>query len=159
MLPHTECTALPEIKAVRSYKVFCAHAGFNYVFPRKAEAICPAGVHLAVQHSKPLSAAEGFTGYAKPLEIADDVSLYALKSWSCGCNAFSGYAKGDVLCSFNTVVASGNLVFQHGGELITDAVKGIVPFWDIHPVFAAVSRAAVYKGKLKGQGAVKIVKE
>ena len=67
MLPHAECAALPEIKAVRSDKVFCAHASFDYVLPCKAEAICPAGVHLAVSMAGSLCL---WSGVGKLLDTA-----------------------------------------------------------------------------------------
>ena len=112
-----------------------------------------------MEKSNALVSIKRFAGNTQPLEIADDVSLYPLNPQSCNFDAFSRYSRGGVLCPFNTVVAFGNLIFQHGGELVSDGIKGVMPFRYVYPILAAAARTAVDKGKLKEQGAVEVVKE
>ena len=55
-LADTESPALPEVEAVRGDEVLCPHARLWNVFPRKAERLTPAGVHLPMQHRQPIPA-------------------------------------------------------------------------------------------------------
>ena len=57
------------------------------------------------------------------------------------------------------VVALCQLVLQHSHVLHPDAVKVILGLWDVHLVLAPGTGAAVDKGKLERQGAVKVVEE
>ena len=66
-LADTESPALPEVEAVRGNIVLCPHARLGNVFPRKAERLTPAGVHLPVQHRQPIPAIQRAGLDAQPL--------------------------------------------------------------------------------------------
>ena len=156
-LAHAERAALPEVKAVRHDKVFRSHARMGDVRPLEAERLPAAGVKLAVQQGKTLPPVEGLALYPQPLKVADHVRLYTLQTGPGGGHIFSGDAKGDVLGPFDTVVAFGNLVFQHPRVFRADAVEAVIRLGDIHLVAAPGAAAAVDKGKLERQRTVKII--
>ena len=83
--------------------------------------------------------------------------LYTFQTGTGGGHIFSGDAKGDVLGPFDTVVAFGDLVFQHPRVFRADAVEAVIRLGDIHLVAAPGAAAAVDKGKLERQRTVKII--
>ena len=66
-LADTESPALPKVETVRGDVVLCPHARLGNVFPRKAERLTPAGVHLPVQHRQPIPASQRAGLDAQPL--------------------------------------------------------------------------------------------
>ena len=135
-LAHPECTALPEVEAVRGNKVLRTHARFRDVLPRKAERLPAAGVKLPMQGGQPIPAIEGPGLYPQPLEIAHHIGLHTIQTGPGLGHAASGQTKGDVFGAHNAVVAFGDLAFEHIHELAPDAVKVIVLGRDIHLVAA-----------------------
>ena len=79
-LTDTESPALPEVEAVRGDVVLCPHARLGNVFPRKAERLTPAGVHLPMQHRQPIPAIQRAGLDAQPFQIAHDIRLHAPQS-------------------------------------------------------------------------------
>ena len=156
-LADTERTALPEIEAVRGDVVLCPHARLGNVFPRKAERLTPAGVHLPVQHRQPIPAVQRAGLDAQPFQIAHDIRLHAPQPGSRLRRTLGRQAKGDVFVPLNAVVALGDLAFEHFHILAPDAVEIILLCRDIHLVAVGVAAAAVHKGKLERQRAVKII--
>ena len=156
-LAHAERAALPEVKAVRHDKVFRSHARMGDVRPLEAERLPAAGVKLAVQQGQTLPPVKGLALYPQPLKVADHVRLYTFQTGTGGGHIFSGDAKGDVLGPFDTVVAFGDLVFQHPRVFRADAVEAVIRLGDIHLVAAPGAAAAVDKGKLERQRTVKII--
>ena len=112
---------------------------------------------LAVQQGKTLPPVKGLALYPQPLKVADHVRLYTFQTGTGGGHIFSGDTKGDVLGPFDTVVAFGDLVFQHPRVFRADAVEAVIRLGDIHLVAAPGAAAAVDKGKLEWQRAVKII--
>ena len=90
MLAHPECPALPEVEAVRGNKVFRSHTRLGNVFPRKAERLPAAGVHLAVKHRQPIPAIQHLTGNTQPGQITDHIGLHTLQPGLCLGYAISG---------------------------------------------------------------------
>ena len=156
-LADTESPALPEIEAVWGDVVLCPHARLGNIFPRKAEQLTPAGVHLPMQHRQPIPAIQRAGLDAQPFQIAHDIRLHAPQPGTRLRRALGGQAKGDVLVPFNAVVALGDLAFEHFHILAPDAVEVILLRRDIYLVAVGVPAAAVDKGKLKRQRAVKII--
>ena len=156
-LAHAERAALPEVKAVRHDKVFRSHASMGDVRPLEAEWLPAAGVKLAVQQGQTLPPVKGLALYPQSLKVADHVRLYTFQTGTGGGHIFSGDAKGDVLGPFDTVVAFGDLVFQHPRVFRADAVEAVIRLGDIHLVAAPGAAAAVDKGKLERQRTVKII--
>ena len=93
------------------------------------------------------------------MEVAHHIGLHALQTGPGLSHALGGQSKGDILCALNAIVAFGNLIFQHRGVLLTDAVELVLGGRDIHLVAAAVTGTAVDKGKLERQRAVKVIEE
>ena len=89
-LADTESPALPEIEAVRGNVVLCPHARLGNVFPRKAERLTPAGVHLPMQHRQPIPAIQRTGLDAQPFQIAHDIRLHAPQPWTRLCHALGG---------------------------------------------------------------------
>ena len=156
-LADTESPALSEVEAVRGDVVLCPHARLGNVFPRKAERLTPAGVHLPVQHRQPIPTVQRAGLDAQPFQIAHDIRLHAPQPWTRLRHAPGGQAKGNVLVPLNAVVALGDLAFEHFHILAPDAVEVILLRRDIHLVAVGVAAAAVDKGKLERQRAVKII--
>ena len=156
-LADTESPALPKVETVRGDVVLCPHARLGNVFPRKAERLTPAGMHLPMQHRQPIPAIQRAGLNAQPFQIAHDIRLHAPQPWTRLRRALGGQAKGDVLVPLNAVVALGDLAFEHFHILAPDAVEVILLRRDIHFVAVGVPAAAVDKGKLERQRAVKII--
>ena len=129
------------------------------VGPLEAERLPTAGVKLAVEQGQPLPPIEGLGLHPQPLKVAHDVGLHTLQPRAGSGHVLGGDAESDVLGTLNAVVAFGNLVFQHPGELSPDAVKLVLGGLDIHLVAAPGSGAAIDKGELERQGTVKVVEE
>ena len=110
-LADTESPALPKIEAVRGDVVLCPHARLGNVFPRKAERLTPARVHLSMQHRQPIPAIQRAGLDAQPFQIAHDIGLHAPQPGTRLRRALGGQAKGDVLVPLNAVVALGDLAF------------------------------------------------
>ena len=127
------------------------------VRPLEAERLPAAGVKLAVQQGQTLPPVKGLALYPQPLKVADHVRLYTFQTGTGGGHIFSGDTKGDVLGPFDTVVAFGDLVFQHPCVFRADAVEAVIRLGDIHLVAAPGAAAAVDKGKLERQRTVKII--
>ena len=98
-------------------------------------------------------------GNAQPLEVPHHIGLHTLQTGPGLGNPLGRYGESDVFGAFNTVVAFGNLIFQHPGKFLPDAVKIIVRLGNVYLVAALGVGAAVDKGKLERQGAVKVVEE
>ena len=156
-LADTESPALPEVEAVRGDVVLCPHARLGNVFPRKAERLTPAGVHLPMQHRQPIPAIQRVGLDAQPFQIAHDIRLHTPQPRTRLRRALGWQAKGDVLIPFNAVVALGDLAFEHFHIFAPDAVEIILLCRDIHLVAVGIAAAAVDKGKLERQRAVKII--
>ena len=156
---HPESAAVPEIKAARGDIVLRPQPGLGDVLPRKAERLMAAGVHLAVEQGQPIPPVKGEGLNAQPMEVAHHIGLHAFQTGAGLGHALGRQAKGDVLCALNAVVALGNLIFQHPGKFLSDAVVLILGGRDIDLVAAAVTGSAVDKGKLERQGAVKVIEE
>ena len=156
---HPESVAVPEVEAVRGDVVLGAKAVFGNVTPRKAERLPVAGVHLAMEQGQTIPPVQRLRLNAQPMEVAHHIGLHTLQTGPGLGHALGGQSKGDIFCALNAVVAFGNLVFQHGGVLLPDAVELVLSGRDIHLVAAAVTGAAVDKGKLERQGAVEVIEE
>ena len=89
-LADTESPALPEIEAVRGDIVLCPHASLWNVFPRKAERLTPARVHLPVQDAQPIPTIQRVRLNAQPFQIAHDIRLHAPQPWTRLCHALGG---------------------------------------------------------------------
>ena len=112
-----------------------------------------------MEQSQPIPASQRLRLNAQPMEVAHHIGLHTLQTGPGLGHALGGQSKGDIFCALNAVVAFGNLVFQHGGVLLPDAVELVLSGRDIHLVAAAVTGAAVDKGELERQGAVKVIEE
>ena len=156
-LADTESPALPEVEAVRGDIVLCPHARLGNVFPRKAERLTPAGMHLPMQHRKPIPAIQRVGLDSQPFQIAHDIGLHAPQPGTRLRHALGRQAKGDVLVPLNAVVALGDLAFEHFHILAPDAVEVILLCRDIHLVAVGAAAASVDKGKLERQRTVKII--
>ena len=156
-LADTESPALPKVEAVRGDVVLCPHARLGNVFPRKAERLTPAGVHLPMQHRQPIPAIQRAGLDAQPFQIAHDIRLHAPQPGTRLRYTLGRQAKGDVFVPLNAVVALGDLAFEHFHILAPDAVEVILLRRDIHFVAVGIAAAAVDKGKLERQRAVKII--
>ena len=156
---HPESAAVPEVEAVRGDIILGAKAVLGDVLPRKAEWLPVAGVHLAMEQSQPIPASQRLRLNAQPMEVSHHIGLHTLQTGAGLGHTLGRQAKGDILCALNAVVAFGDLVFQHRGELLPDAVEVILGGRDIHLVAAAVTGTAVDKGKLERQRAVKVIEE
>ena len=93
------------------------------------------------------------------MEVPHHVRLHPVKSGPGLGNPLGGDAKSDIFGAFNAVVAFGDLVFQHPGIFLPDAVEIVIPLGDIHPVAAPGMGTAVNERKLERQGAVKVIEE
>ena len=91
---------------------------------------------MAVQQGQTLPPVKGLALYPQLLKVADYVRLYTFQTGTGGGHIFSGDAKGDVLGPFDTVVAFGDLVFQHPRVFRADAVEAVIRLGDIHLVAA-----------------------
>ena len=129
------------------------------VGPLEAERLPAAGVELTVEQGQTLPSVEGLGLHPQPLKVAHNIGLHTLQPGAGGGHVLSGDTESDVLGSLNTVVALGNLVFQHPGELGPDAVVLVLGGLDIHLIAAPGAGAAIDKGELERQGAVKVVEE
>ena len=158
-LAHPECTALPEVEAVRGNKVFRTHASSGNILPRKSERLPTAGVELPMQGGQPIPAIEGPGLYPQPLEVAHHIGLYTIQTGPGLGHAASGQTKGDVFGAFNAVVAFGNLAFEHIHELAPDAVERILLGRDIHLVTVGRPGTPIDERKLERQGTVKVIEE
>src|SRR5699024_3812809 len=83
-------------------------------------------VENAVKLCQPRLAVQGLGGHAQALEVVEDVGLNALQAGLGGFEAVGVDAESQVLGLDKTVVASCQLVLQHGGVLHPDGVK-IIP--------------------------------
>ena len=106
---------------------------------------------LAVQHRG---------SHAQAFEVVENVGLNALQTGLCGFKAVGVDAEGQVLGLDKTVVASCQLVLQHGGVLHPDAVKIISLERNVDGAGKGLLRGRkVQKGQLKLNGAVEVVEE
>ena len=110
-----------------------------------------------MQHRQPIPAIQRAGLDAQPFQIAHDIGLHAPQPGTRLCHALGGQAKGDVFVPLNAVVALGDLAFEHFHILTPDAVEVILLRRDIHFVAVGIAAAAVDKGKLERQRAVKII--
>ena len=156
---HPESAAVPEVEAVRGDIVLGAKAVFGNVLPRKAERLPVAGVHLAVKQGQPPPPVQGLGLHPQPVEVAHHIGLHTLQPWPGLGHTLGGEPKGNIFCALNAVVAFGNLIFQHPGKFLPDAVELVLAGRDVDLITASVTGTAVDKGKLERQGAVKIIKE
>ena len=108
---------------------------------------------------QPLPAVQGVGVYPQLFEVAHDVRLYTLQPWPGLGQRRGGNAKGDVLGADDTVIAPGNLPFEHIHILRPDAVKVIMGHGDIDLIAAPATGAVIDERELERQGAVKIVQE
>ena len=154
---HPESVAVPEVKAIRGDVVLGAKAVFGNVTPRKAERLPVAGVHLAMEQGQTIPPVQRLRLNAQPMEVAHHIGLHTLQTGPGLGHALGGQSKGDIFCALNAVVAFGNLAFEHFHILAPDAVEVILLRRDIHLVAVGVAAAAVDKGKLERQRAVKII--
>ena len=159
VLADAERPGLPEVEAVRRDIVLCAEPGFGDVLPGEAERLPVAGVHLAVEQGQPRLPVHRDRGNAQPFEVACHVGLHPFQAGAGLRDPLGGQAKRDVFRPLDAVVAFGNLIFQHTGELGPDAVKVILCRGDIDLVLAPGTGAAVDKGELERQGAVKVIEK
>ena len=60
------------------------------IFPRKAERLTPAGVHLPMQHRQPIPAIQRAGLDAQPFQIAHDIRLHAPQPGTRLCYALGG---------------------------------------------------------------------
>ena len=148
-LADTESPALPKVETVRGDVVLCPHARLGNVFPRKAERLTPAGMHLPMQHRQPIPAIQRAGLDAQPFQIAHDIRLHAPQPGTRLRYTLGRQAKGDVFVPLNAVVALGDLAFEHFHIFAPDAVEVILLRRDIHFVAANIAAAAVDKGKLE----------
>ena len=110
-----------------------------------------------MQDAQPIPAIQGAGLNAQPFQVAHDIRLHAPQPWTRLCRTLGGQAKGDVFVPLNAVVALGDLAFEHFHILAPDAVEIILLRRDIHFVAVGIAAAAVDKGKLEWQRAVKII--
>ena len=116
-------------------------------------------MHLAVKQGQPCPSVHRFTGNTQPLKVAHHIGFHTLQTGP-GLHDPSGWdAESNVLGAFNPVVRPGDLVFQHPGKFLTDAVKIIIRLGNVYLIAAPGVGAAVDKGKLERQGAVKVVEK
>ena len=114
-------------------------------------------MHLPMQHRQPIPAIQRAGLDAQPFQIAHDIRLHAPQPWTRLRHTLGRQAKGNVLVPLNTVVALGDLAFEHFHILTPDAVESILLRRNIHFVAVGIAAAAVDKGKLEWQRAVKII--
>ncbi|MFQ9702253.1 MAG: hypothetical protein ACLR0U_07840 [Enterocloster clostridioformis] len=95
----------------------------------------------------------------QPLEVSHHIGLHPFQAGAGLRDPFGGYAESDILGAFNAVVAFGNLIFQHPGKFLPDAVKIIIRLQDVDLVAAPEWERRLIKGKLERQSAVKIVEK
>ena len=159
ILAHPERPGLPEVEAVRGNKVLCPHARPGNVLPGEAERLPAAGVHLAVEQRQPFLPVHRSRGNAQPFQIACHIGLHPFQAGPGLRDPLGRQPKRDIFRPLDAVVAFGNLIFQHTGELGPDAVKVILCRGDIDLVLAPGTGAAVDKGELERQGAVKVIEK
>ena len=116
-------------------------------------------MHLAIKQGQPCPPVHRLTGNTQPLEVSHHIGLHPFQAGAGLRNPFGGYAESDVFGAFNAVVAFGDLIFQHPGKFLPDAVKIIIRLGDVYLVAAPGMGTAVDKGKLERQSAVKVVEE
>ena len=109
---------------------------------------------------QPRLAVQGLGGHTQALEVVQDVGLNALQTRLGGLEAVGVDAESKVLGLDKTVVASCQLVLQHGGVLHPDAVKIIPLERNVDGVGKGLLRGReVQKGQLKLNGTVEVVEE
>ena len=123
---HTELFAGAELEAGRRDEILGGQTGRSQPVPFKAERHLFIHVENAVKLCQPRLAVQGLGGHAQALEVVENVGLNALQTGLGGLEAVGVDAESQVLGLDKTVVASCQLVLQHGGVLHPDAVK-IIP--------------------------------
>ena len=114
---------------------------------------------LAVQHLQPFPSIQRAGLCAQPFEIPHDVRLDPFQPSPGGHKVIRLHAESQVFGTDKAVVASGNLVFQHGRKLRPDAVVFILLHGDIDGITVSRPGAVVDKGKLERQGVVKVIEK
>ena len=159
-LTHTELLAGAELKAGRRDEVLGGQAGRGQPLPFKAERHLFIHVENAVKLCQPRLAVQCLGGHAQPLEVVENVGLNALQAGLGGLEAVGVDAEGQVLGLDKAVVASCQLVLQHGGVLHPDTVKVIPLERNVDSTGKGLLRGRkVQKGQLKLDGAVKVVEK
>ena len=116
-------------------------------------------MHLTVKQRQPFLPVHRSRGNAQPFQIACHIGLHPFQAGPGLRDPLGRQPKRDIFRPLDAVVAFGNLIFQHTGELGPDAVKVILCRGDIDFVLAPGTGAAVDKGELERQGAVKVIEK
>ncbi|MPM64342.1 hypothetical protein SDC9_111228 [bioreactor metagenome] len=157
---HAEQIAAFELKGAGSDKILDGEAGGGQPVPRKAERLRCVHLENVVQQPEALRAVQRSGGDAEALEIVEDVDLDALQPGLGRFQPVRFDAERQVLGLDEAVVAFGKLVSEHFGVLRAQTVKIVALGWDGDAFRKAVPRRGeVQEGKLKPDGAVKIIEE
>ena len=152
---HAEQAAHTKVKAGRGDKILCPHPGLGYHIPSEGKGLGAAGVELAVKDLQPFQSIEGPGLYPQLFEIARNVGLHTLQAGLGNGEAVRRYAEGQQLRPYNTVVALGNLPFQHFHILAPHFAVFVIPHGDIELVLAVWAAPVIDEGELERKGAVK----
>ena len=157
---HTELLAGAELEAGRCDEILGGQTGRSQPLPFKAERHLFIHVENAVKLCQPRLAVQGLGGHAQALEVVENVGLNTLQTGLGGLEAVGVDAESHVLGLDKTVVASCQLVLQHGGVLHPDGVKIIPLERNVDGVGKGFLRGReVQKGQLKLNGTVEVVEE
>ena len=109
---------------------------------------------------KPFLTVQCSGGYAKTLEVIENIGLNTLQTGLGGFDAVSVDTKGQVFGLDETVVASGQLILQHCGVFFADTVKGVPLGRDENGVSKGLLRCRkIQKRQLEMNRAVEIIEE
>src|SRR5699024_11321664 len=149
-----------ELEAGRRDEILGGQTGRSQPVPFKAERYMFIHVENAVKLCQPRLAVQGLGGHAQAFEVVENVGLNELQTGLGGLNAVGVDTEGQVLGLDKTVVASCQLVLQHGGVLHPNTVKIIPLERNVDGVGKGLLRGReVQKGQLKLNGTVEVVEE
>ena len=160
LFPHAKAAPVAELKGAGCDKVLDRQPGGCQPVPRELERHFLIHMEHPVHHAQTLHAVQQICRHAQTLEVIENVRFNAFQTGLCGAKRFCFYAKGEILGLNQTVIAARKLTLQHLRVFGADAVKIVAPGGNGHAPGKAVLRCGnIHEGKLKLDGAVKVVEE
>ena len=160
LLSHAKAALFAEIKAGRRDEVLGGQAGGRQPLPVEQERCLGVHVEHIVHQLQPLMPVKRRCRNSQPLEVVQQVDLYALQPRLCGLDVLRVHPEGDVLGLGQTVVALSLLVLQHFRILVADFIVTVIPVGNQNALLKGFRAGSQIKErKLQVNAAVEIIEE